>query len=148
MRDTQARAESTVAGTKAPPPRILIAEDERAFRELLLCAFHGDGYDVVGVANGPELRELLGASLSPGSPVPPFDLVVSDIVMPGGGGLEILEALRAVQRLPPVVIMTAFGSADVHDRARRAGACAVLDKPFDIAELTALGDRLLGQRAP
>lgn len=147
MRDTERTAETSLGGIETPPARILIAEDEGAFRELLLCAFRDDGYDVVGVGNGPELRDLLRASIAAGARVAPFDLVVSDVVMPGGGGLEVLEAMRTVHRLPPIILMTAFGGADVHERARRAGAFAVLDKPFDLADLTALGERLLTQRS-
>ena len=126
--------------------RILIAEDDWAFRELLLWAFEADGYDVVAVGNGTDLLDVLASSLLSSSSVKPFDLVVSDIRMPGWSGLLALEELSRSPMMPPIVLITAFGSEEVHERAARAGAAAVLDKPFDIADLTALGDRLLAHR--
>jgi CheY-like chemotaxis protein len=129
------------------PARVLIAEDDWAMRELLLWAFDADGYEVTAVASGPALLETLASSLLADSGVEPFDLVVSDIRMPGWSGLPAMEELCRSRVLPPVVAITAFGSEEVHERAERAGAIVVLDKPFDVAELTALGDRLLAHRA-
>ncbi len=127
--------------------RVLIAEDDWAFRELLLWAFEADGYEVVGVSSGAELLDLLAASLLAHSGVSPFDLVVSDIRMPGWSGLLALEELSRSRTMPPIIAMTAFGNEEVHERATRAGAVAVVDKPFDIADLTALSDRILFHRS-
>lgn len=128
-------------------PRLLIAEDEWAFRVLLLLAFEDEGYDVVTVGNGPKLLEVLASSILPNSGIEPFDLVVSDVRMPGWNGLLALEDLCRSPLVPPVVVITAFGSHELHQRAEQAGAAAVLDKPFDLAELTALGHRLIAQHA-
>jgi CheY-like chemotaxis protein len=128
-------------------PRVLIADDEWAFRDLLLFAFEDEGYEVVAVGDGASLLDVLGASLLPRSGIKPFDLVVSDVRMPGWVGLSALENLSSSPQAPPVVVVTAFGSEEVHRRAEKAGAVAVLDKPFDIAELTALSRRVLSQHA-
>jgi CheY-like chemotaxis protein len=67
--------------------------------------------------------------------------------MPGWNGLAALENLSRSPLVPPVVVITAFGSDEIHDRAERAGVVAVLDKPFDITELTALSRRMISQHA-
>jgi CheY-like chemotaxis protein len=127
--------------------RVLIAEDDWAMRELLLWAFDADGYEARAVASGPELLEVLASSLLPGSGVERFDLLIADIRMPGWSGLPALEELCRSRLLPPIVAITAFGSEEVHERAVRAGAVVVIDKPFDLADLTALADYLLSHAA-
>jgi CheY-like chemotaxis protein len=146
---TPARAAPPLAsaGRRSPRARVLIAEDDWAFRELLLWAFESDGYEAHAVASGPALLDTLASSLLPGSGVEAFDVVISDIRMPGWSGLPALEELCRSRMLPPIVAITAFGSEEVHERAERAGAVVVLDKPFDIADLTALSDRLIAHRA-
>ncbi len=126
--------------------RVLIAEDDWAFRDMLLFAFEEEGYDVVAVGDGASLLDILASSWLPESSVKPFDLVVSDIRMPGWRGLPELEDLSHSSMVPPVVVITAFGSEEVHERAKRAGAVAVLDKPFDIPNLTALSRRVISRR--
>ncbi len=142
-RQVHANAEATIRSR----PRILIAEDEWAFRVLLLLAFEDEGYEVVTVGNGPKLLDVLATSMLHNSGVEPFDLLVSDVRMPGWSGLLALEELCRSPLVPPVVVITAFGSHELHQRAEQAGAAAVLDKPFDLAELTALGHRLIAQNA-
>jgi two-component system response regulator (stage 0 sporulation protein F) len=127
--------------------RVLIAEDDWDFRDMLLFAFEDQGCDVVAVGDGASFLDVLASTLLPKSPVKPFDLVVSDIRMPRWRGLADLEALSHSPRVPPIVVITAFGSDEVHEQAERAGVVAVLDKPFDIADLTALGRRVISQRA-
>jgi CheY-like chemotaxis protein len=123
--------------------RVLIAEDDWAFRDMLLFAFEDEGCEVVAVGDGASLLDVLGSSMLPTSSVKPFDLVVSDVRMPGWSGLTALEKLGHNPMVPPVVVITAFGSEQVHERARKAGVVAVLDKPFDIPDLTALGRRVI-----
>jgi CheY-like chemotaxis protein len=142
-REVGAGAAVTVEGK----PRILIAEDEWAFRILLLLTFEEEGYEVVSVGNGPTLLEVLASSLLPNSGIKSFDLVVSDVRMPGWNGLLALEDLCRSPLMPPVVVITAFGSDELHQRAMQSGAAAVLDKPFDLADLSELGRRLISQHA-
>ena len=123
--------------------RVLIAEDEWAFRALLIWAFEVEGCDVATVGTGPKLLEVLGTSMMPNSGIEPFDLVVSDVRMPGWSGLPALEDLCHSPVMPPIVVITAFGSAELHHRAEKAGAVAVLDKPFEVGDLTAVGLRAI-----
>jgi CheY-like chemotaxis protein len=66
-----------------------------------------------------------------------FDLVISDVRMPGLTGIEILEGMYKHKGFPPVVLITAFGDEETHEQAHRLGAVAMFDKPFDIDELIA-----------
>jgi CheY-like chemotaxis protein len=126
--------------------RVLIAEDDYAFRDLLAFAFEDDGYETQAVADGYALLEALGASLLPSSKVRPFDLVISDIRMPRWSGLAALEKLSRNPMVPPVVVITAFGTDEVHQRAKAAGAVTVLDKPFDVQDLVELCRHLVAQQ--
>ncbi len=135
------------AKASARRSRVLIAEDDWAFRDMLLFAFQDQGCDVVAVGDGAAFLDVLASTLLPKSSVKPFDLVVSDIRMPRWRGLADLESLSHSPKVPPIVVITAFGTDEVHQRAERAGAVAVLDKPFDIADLTALGRRVISRRA-
>lgn len=125
--------------------RVLIAEDDRAFRIMLVWAFEENGYEVVAVANGNDMLHTLASSMLPRSGVKELDLIVSDLRMPGWSGLAGLEKLADNPLLPPIVLITAFGTEEVKQRAKHAGVVAVLDKPFDLDELTALADTLLAQ---
>lgn len=123
--------------------RLLLAEDDAAFRTLLQMALVGDGYDVVAVKDGAELLERLSVSLSSGSANDRFDVVVSDVRMPGWTGLNVLLSMRHEANPPPVVLITAFGDERLHEQAMKAGAVAVLDKPFELDDLRALVSRLM-----
>jgi DNA-binding response OmpR family regulator len=113
--------------------RILVAEDDSELRMLLSDLLRRDGFDVLDAPDGTAVRELARA-VAEGRAVTP-DLVVMDVRMPGGSGIELLGELRRAGWRAPVVLMTAFGDASVHQDASAAGASAVLDKPFDLEEL-------------
>jgi signal transduction histidine kinase len=93
------------------------------------------GYEVSLAADGATALgyvhacEKLEASMMPHA-------IVADVRMPDLDGLELLERVRDTQHSPPVILITAFGDADTHARARRLGAVAMFDKPFDIDDLT------------
>jgi CheY-like chemotaxis protein len=122
----------------AGPRRLLLAEDDGPFRYLLASALRQDGYEVLAVANGVDLIDILEDSLSRESPIASFDLVLSDLRMPGWPGLEALAKFGANPGMPPFILFTAFGDEETHERARAIGAVALLDKPFDIDELRAV----------
>jgi CheY-like chemotaxis protein len=121
--------------------RLLLAEDDAAFRKLLQQALVRDGYDVVAVEDGTELLERLVQSLSENPQGEQFDMVVSDVRMPGWTGINVLATVAGQQHAPPVLLMTAFGDERLHEQAKRAGAIAVLDKPFEIDDLCDRVDR-------
>ncbi len=127
---------------RAGPRRLLLAEDDGSFRFLLASALRKDGYQIVAVSNGVDLIDILGDSLSQDGTFAPFDLVLSDLRMPGWPGLEALAKLGQHPAMPPVILFTAFGDEDTHKRAREIGALTLLDKPFDIDHLRAIVARV------
>ncbi len=143
----QARSSTSTPESRSSPgprrARLLIAEDDRSFRTLLRHVFLRWGYDVVTVDDGVELLDRLGQALASGSTEQAFDAVVSDIRMPGWSGLDVLATLGQEAHAPPVVLITAFGDENLHQRAERAGAAAVFDKPFDLDALQDLIARLV-----
>jgi response regulator RpfG family c-di-GMP phosphodiesterase len=64
-----------------------------------------------------------------------FDLIVSDIRMPGVTGLEVLEGIHEAEWFVPMILITAFGNEEVHRQAEELGAAGMFDKPFDINDL-------------
>ena len=86
---------------------------------------------------------MLVASTAPGGSPNAPDLVVTDVQMPGATGMRVLSHVRRAHPTVPVILITAFGSAELHAQAKRLGAATVLDKPFDLAELRKLVQRLL-----
>lgn len=114
--------------------RVLLIEDDAEMRAMLTEALADEGYRVTECADAYEWIEACSPSESPDA-APNYDIVVSDIKMPGVSGLALLEGLRGSRRNPPTILVTAFGDAGIHERAMKLGAVAVLDKPFAIDDL-------------
>ncbi|CPR14556.1 response regulator transcription factor [Brenneria goodwinii] len=106
--------------------RILVIEDDPIFAGVLQNHLSRVGFDVTLSADGREVLPLLCRRQ--------FDLLLMDILLPGGNGLEILSLLRATHKTP-VILMSALGSE--HDRIAGflQGADDYLPKPFSMAEL-------------
>lgn len=114
---------------------VAIVDDDAEVRSLLAAVLSQDGYDIATLANGDALLTHLGKSLSkPGTDALP-ELIVLDVKMPGLSGLDVLAALRSTHWKAPVIIITAFGDGLTHDRAKRLGAVAVFEKPFEVDDL-------------
>jgi CheY-like chemotaxis protein len=115
-------------------PRILIAEDDPEMRRLLVQSLRREGFETAECSDGWELLDHLGNPVFSGSQ-DDFDLIVSDIRMPGVTGLEILEGIHETEWYVPMILITAFGSDQIHREAEELGAAGIFDKPFDIEEL-------------
>jgi DNA-binding NtrC family response regulator len=118
--------------------RILVVDDEEQMRELLTKVLSKNGYHVSVCGEGAEALALLERE--------PVDLVVTDVRMPGLGGME---ALRAIKELNPeivVIIMTAFGSIDQAVQAVKEGAYDYINKPFKIDEMLLTIEKALEER--
>jgi two-component system, NtrC family, response regulator PilR len=109
-------------------PRILVVDDERSLREMLSIVLGREGYDVTTAEDVGSALELIRRG-------PPLDLLISDLRMPDGSGVDVLRALK--ERSPGAVglLLTAFASADTAVEAMRLGAVDYLTKPFDVADL-------------
>lgn len=133
-------------GEDARGRSIVVADDDAEMRSLLADTLRSDGFAVSEAKDGQELLAMLVPSTDRAakggtSSVP--DLVVTDVQMPGATGLRVLSHVRRAHPTVPVILITAFGSAELHAQAKRLGAATVLDKPFDMSVLRALVRRLL-----
>jgi CheY-like chemotaxis protein len=109
---------------------VLLADDDLEFRHLLSGELRQAGYAVTEVGSGSDLLDRLASDLIE-SAEPQFDLLVSDVRMPGWSGLEVVVGLRRAGLGLPVVLITAFGDPKTHRAADKLGA-VLLDKPFDL----------------
>jgi two-component system response regulator AtoC len=109
------------------PVRILVAEDDAEMRELLDRVLTEEGYEVLTARDGHEAVLRIDEG--------DFDLVLSDVRMPGPDGMEVLRRAMARRLHQPVVLMTAFGSISSAVDAMRAGAFHYLTKPFSLDDL-------------
>ena len=107
--------------------RVLVVDDEQSMRELLAIMLRRDGFDVVAA----ESRTQAAAVLARG----PVDLIVTDVKLPDGDGIEILRHVKAAAPETVVIVMTAFGSTETAVAALKLGAYDYLIKPFDVDEL-------------
>jgi DNA-binding NtrC family response regulator len=116
--------------------RVLIVEDRDSLRRMLERALGQEGYRVETAADGDRGRERARQ----GS----FDLVLTDLKLPGASGLEVLAASRESHPRVPVVVMTAYGTVQAAVEAMKLGAIDFLEKPVEIDELFALVRSLVG----
>jgi putative two-component system response regulator len=115
--------------------RILVIDDEAVIRLLVVEILESAGYDVTSAESAEVALALLD--------VAEFDLVVSDVIMPGLSGLELLEAVRARRASLPVVLVTGAGTYDTLSQALTRGAAGLVTKPFAHSELqSAVADAL------
>ena len=122
--------------TSIPHPlgNVLLAEDDLELTDLLSCFLRRRGYRVFSVRDGASLSRRV-SDAAPEGPLPVIDVIVSDVYMPGMDGLVALDQLRKQGHRIPTILMTAFGSDEMHARGCQLGAALVLDKPFDLEDL-------------
>ena len=118
-------------------PDILLVEDKDSLRRVLRLTLENGGYSVTEAADA---REALGQIAKA-----PHRLVLTDLRMPHGSGLDVLRAARAADGDVPVIVMTAFGSIDEAVQAMKDGAHDFLQKPVDSNHLMLLVARALEQ---
>ncbi len=107
--------------------RILIVDDEATIRASLQESLVADGYDVETAESGEEaLARCHGTA---------YDLVITDLKLPGVSGLEIMQALRNQGNATPVIMMTAYGDVDTAIGAMKLGAYDYVKKPFKLGEM-------------
>ena len=114
--------------------RLLLVEDKDSFRRLLVQALAGSAWETTAVADPAQAMERLEAE--------PFDVLVTDLRLPGFSGLELLRRAKRARPGLRAVLMSAFGEPKDIVEAMRAGADDFLPKPFDLDLFLALLDRL------
>ncbi|BDG01565.1 response regulator [Anaeromyxobacter oryzae] len=119
--------------------RVLLVEDDDDNRELMAEVLSASGCEVFSAASGQDgLKTLSEHSV---------DVVVTDVGMPGMGGLEMAKAAKAIAPTVPVVIVTGWAEREDITRARGKDVDAVLIKPVDPDALTAaVNDVVQGRR--
>ena len=113
----------------APVKRLLIVDDEETLTFSLYQTFIRAPIDceVLTASSGEEAITRIEEK--------PFDLVITDLSMPGLSGIELLQYVKRVSPNTKVVIITAYGTELLKEEARQYGASGYLEKPFDIHEM-------------
>jgi DNA-binding response OmpR family regulator len=130
------------------PARILVAEDDADLRPMLALALTEAGFEVVEAADGSILLDYLAGSLEEDGTFDKFDVIVSDIQMPGFTALDVLAGSQRFVTRTPILLVTAVSDPEVHERARQLGAAGVMTKPVDVDELCLEVCRLLTRSMP
>jgi len=109
--------------------KILLIEDDKRLAKLISEGLRNNGYNVAIASDGDEgkKRALIGD----------WDMVISDIILPGTGGLDLCRELRKRKPLIPILMLTALGTTDDKLEGFDAGADDYLVKPFEFRELYA-----------
>lgn len=118
---------------KSHKPKILLVDDEWTLVELLSRYLAEKGYEVTSASNGGDAWDFFQRQ--------PFDLVLSDLRMPGLDGLQLLNAIKQADPRIPVVLISGFGDVETVVKALKSGAENFLAKPLDLEEL----EKVLGQ---
>jgi len=109
--------------------RILVVEDEPDLRKVLISLLKREGYRVDPAETGTRAVEMLGREV--------YDLVITDVRLPGASGIEVLRAARELCPEAPVIVITAFASDEAAEQARKLGAFNFITKPFDNDKIVA-----------
>ena len=127
--------------TVASKPRILVVDDEPGLRDMLTILFRREGLDVAVAAGFTEGRDA--ARNAP----EPYAVVLTDLLMPDGNGMDLLSLVRERSPRTEVIVMTAHGGLETAVEAMRRGAYDFVTKPFATSELRALVNKALEKRA-
>jgi len=115
-------------------PRVLVVDDEESVRNLVAKTLAKD-YDVDTVADGPTAVDRLQATV--------YDLLITDLRMPGMDGLSVIRALREYSELP-VIVLTAYSTEANAIEALNLGVMGYLTKPFRLERMVAMAHRAVG----
>ena len=115
--------------------RILLAEDDDSLRAFLTRALERAGYAVVSCADGDEAMDALSDG--------PYDLLLTDIVMPGPDGIEVARAAAALEPKTRIMFITGFAAVALAAGNRAPEGARVLAKPVHLREIVAEVERMI-----
>jgi excisionase family DNA binding protein len=121
-------------------PRILVVDDEQAVRDLLAKTFTMADYDVDTASDGPGAIERLRTVT--------YDLLVTDLKMPGMDGLSVIREARKISAELPVIVITGYSTEASAIEAINLGVSGYLTKPFRLPRILAAAARALGEPVP
>lgn len=113
--------------------RVLIVDDETSVRTLLSEVLQGQGYEVSVASSGEEAIDLARQK--------PFEIVITDMRMPGISGVEVIQHVKNINSECCVIVITAYASVESAVEAIRRGAYDYITKPFNIATMRIIVDR-------
>ena len=131
---------ASAARKQMPISRIVIADDDPDSLELLRLALGNPQIEICEASNGADLVDLLAES-------GPFDLIVTDVLMPWMEGLQVLLSARAAEIHTPVLVISGLTRPDLQTKVDRLGNAKLLRKPFGIPELRAAVADLVAAQA-
>jgi DNA-binding response OmpR family regulator len=119
--------------------RIAIADDDPDSLELLRLALESPLTEIYEASNGVELVQLLVEN-------DPFDLVVTDVLMPWMEGIQVLRSARVAEVMTPVLVISGLTRSDLQGKVDSLGNARLLHKPFGIPELRAAVSDLMSRQ--
>ncbi len=115
--------------------KVLLVDDEKDLLAMLTRFFRRGGYEVTGSLGANSAIEMIHANQ--------FDLVISDIRMPNGSGIDLLNEINKLdERKPPVIMITGYSDSTI-EQVKSLGARAILIKPFSPKDLLAAAQKVL-----
>lgn len=118
--------------------KILVVDDEQSMRDFLAIMLTKEGHDVVTAENGGNALKAVQAEI--------FDLVISDVKMPGVDGISVLKTVKEISPETVVIMITAFATAETAVEAMKLGAYDYIIKPFKVDELKLIINNSLEKR--
>ena len=137
---TGTRSAAKPSGSTVDRPRILIVDDEQAVRDLVAKTLTMADYDVDTAADGPSAIDRLRNT--------DYDLLITDLKMPGMDGLSVIREARQKSAEMPIVIITGYSTEASAIEAINLGVCGYLTKPFRLPRVLAVAARALGETLP
>lgn len=108
--------------------KILIAEDDNLIRKTIEIKLAKDGYTIISCAEGNEAVESIRTELP--------DVVLTDIMLPSVSGLEIVSAVKSMEKPIKVIVLSTMGQENIVEEAFKLGADDYMTKPFSLTELS------------
>jgi two-component system nitrogen regulation response regulator GlnG len=130
----------TIAETRPNPAVILVADDDRAIRTVLTQALARQGYEVRTASTAGTLWRWVADGQG--------HLVITDVIMPDGNGLDLVARIRQLRPELRVIVMSAQNTLMTAVKATERGAFEYLPKPFDLKDLIQIVERALAEPAP
>lgn len=121
-------------------PRILVVDDEQAVRDLLAKTLTLADYDVDAVGDGPSAVERMRTVR--------YDLLITDLKMPGMDGLSVIREARRLTTDLPIIVITGYSTEASAIEAINLGVSGYLTKPFRLPRILAAAARALGEPVP
>ncbi len=119
--------------------KILIVDDERSILDLLTRCLTGEGYEVDTASDGMEATEKVLSN--------EYNLIITDVMMPRLGGLDLLKNVKISRPKLPVVIITGYATTEITIEALKLGAVDFLTKPFKLSAIFFTVKKILDMQA-